>query len=56
MILLIQGPWLDPRNELKMDLKLGSLAVTGLTISGNAEATETMAEVARLNFKAQPKV
>ena len=30
--------------------------VTGLTISENAEAIETMAEVARLNFEAQPKV
>ena len=50
------GALVGPKERIKERFKAWeSSGVTGLTISGNAEAIETMAEVARLNFEAQPK-
>ena len=50
------GALVGPKERIKERFNAWeSSGVTGLTISGNAEAIETMAEVARLNFEAQPK-
>ena len=51
------GASVGPIERIKDRFKVWeSSGVTGLTISGNSEAIKTMAEVARLNFEAQPKV
>ena len=50
------GALVGPKERIKERFKAWeSSGVTGLTISGNSEAIKTMAEVARLNFEAQPK-
>ena len=50
------GALVGPKARIKERFKAWeSSGITGLTISGNAEAIETMAEVARLNFEAKPK-
>tara|TARA_A100000164_G_C21469513_1_gene568281 strand:- start:32 stop:229 length:198 start_codon:yes stop_codon:yes gene_type:complete len=46
----------SPKERIKERFKAcESIDIAGLTISGNTEAIETMAEVARPNFEAQPK-